>query len=148
MIAAAWRTIIHRISGDAFVDFVGKNEGLNIGRAGIAPRARIQGPHGAGSSAVISGGSVRTDVELATVVALPEPIAHRVDAGKEAVTAHTHLPLDWAGRAARKSHRARPVILRTAVGLRRRRRSEVCADVAGVELDCVKSVIHVEPISI
>src|ERR1700730_19398324 len=115
MIAAAWRAIIHRIPGDAFVNFVGKDEGLNVRRTRIFPWARIEGPHGAGTSAVISGRSMRTDVELATVIALPETIADGVDAGKEAVPARSHLPLHRARGTARKSHGARTVILRATV---------------------------------
>src|SRR5947209_8525353 len=153
MIAATWRTIIHRIPGDPFVDFVGKNEGLNIGRAGIAPRARIQGPHGAGTSTVIaggtrsSGGGMRTDVELATVVSLPKMVADGVDAGKETVATHAHLPLHGAGGAAGERDRARTIVLRAAIRLRVSGRRDVATDVAGGESDCVQSVIHVEPTS-
>src|ERR1700730_664772 len=115
MIAAGWRTIIHRIPGDAFVNFVGKNERLNVRRTRIFPRARIEGPDGAGTRADGKGGGKRTDVELATLVGLPEPIADGVDAGKEAVPARSHLPLHRARGTARKSHGARTVILRATV---------------------------------
>ena len=35
--------------------------------------------------------------------------------GKEAVTAHAHLPLHRAGRTAGEGHRARAIILRATV---------------------------------
>src|ERR1700730_4390876 len=146
MIAAGWRTTIQRIPGDAFVNFVGKNERLNVRRTRIFPRARIEGPHGAGTSAVISRRSMSADVELSTVIPLPESVSDRVNATEETVAACAHLPLHWAGRAARKSHQARTVVLRATIRHRRRGSGKIGADVAGVELDCVKSGIHIEPI--
>src|ERR1700736_1008263 len=102
MIAAARRTIIHRIARNAFVNFVGKNERLHVWRSRVAPRARVRRPLRAGRSAVIRGRSVRTHVQLATVVPLPEFVADRIDASKKAVPANTHLPLDRPRRTAGK----------------------------------------------
>ena len=48
-------------------------------------------------------------------------------------------------RATGERDRARTVVLRAAVRLRRSGVSEVAADVAGVELDRVQTGVHVEP---
>src|ERR1700736_2520089 len=109
MIAAARRTIIHRIARNAFVNFVGKNERLHIWRSRVAPRARVGRPLRAGRSAVIRGRSVRTHVQLAAVVPLPEFVADRIDAGKETVPSYAHLPLCRTSRTAGKCHCARTV---------------------------------------
>src|SRR5438477_4235846 len=147
MIAATRRTIIHRISGNAFVDFVRESKVLHVRRSGIAPWARIKSPDGARTSAVISRRSVRAHIQLPAVISLPKAIPDRIDTGKETVAAYAHLPLDRAGRTARKSHRARTVILRAAVGHRRGRSRKVRADVARIKFDRVQPVVHVEPLS-
>jgi len=87
------------------------------------------------------------EIELAPVVTLPEPITDRVDSREKSVATDTHLPLHWAGWAAGECYSTRTVVLRAAVCHWRSRTSEVGADIAGVELDGVKSVIHVEPLS-
>src|SRR6202011_2002375 len=143
MIATARRAIVHRITGNAFVDFVRENEGLNIGRAGIAPRAGVGSPSSTGGGTVTEGGVA--EIEVATVVTLPEPTAYRVDAGKEAVATHTHLPLHRTRGTAEKCHSTRAVILRTTVCLRVGGGREIGADIAGVELDCVQAGVHVHP---
>src|SRR5213078_1969232 len=86
VIATARRTIVHRITGNAFIDFVRKNERLDIGRGDVvSPWTGVESPNGAGSSAIISRGSVVTEVELSAIVALPKPIVNRVDAREKPV---------------------------------------------------------------
>src|ERR1700736_3818552 len=137
MITAARRTIVYRITRNAFVNFIGKDKGLNVRRTGIFPWARIKSPDGARSSAVIRRRSMCTDVELAAVISLPKPIPDRIDTSKETVAAHAHLPLHGAGRAAGKCHGARTVVLRAAIGHRRGRSRKVRADVARIKFDRV-----------
>ena len=135
--SARW-AIVHRIPGDAFVDFVRKNERLDIGRGDVvSPWTGVESPYGIGRSAIIGRRSMVAEIELAPVVTLPEPITDRVDSREKSVATDTHLPLHWAGWAAGECYSTRTVVLRAAVCHWRSRTSEVGADIAGVELDGV-----------
>src|SRR5207253_11012733 len=85
--------------------------------------------------------------EVAGVLAGRGAAADRVDAGLEAVPADRDLPLHGAGSASGEAGHARAVVLRATRGRRARRRREVAADVARVELDRVEPVVHVEEVA-
>src|SRR5206468_2948549 len=109
-----------------------------------APAALLAGPRRTARRAIADAAR-----EAAAVVALPEAKtragADRIDARIETVAAEAHLPLHRSGGTSAERGGARAVVLRAAAGLRTRRRVEVPADVARIELDRVQAGVHVEP---
>ena len=71
--------------------------------------------------------------------------AHRIDLAGESIATQSLLPLHRSSGSTRERDGAWAVVLSAADGGRIRIIGEVATDIAGIELDGVNAVVHVDP---